>query len=123
MNFCLFIFKTAKFKIVYIKEINYYFQINSAKKIDEGDYHFTQPQLMEFLDEFKPDLKNIIVRHIEKLNKTKFDIEEYKTNALAGECTLCLHPSRKGNNYEADQNNTYGCNYNCNNRGNHSLYL
>lgn len=97
MSLSVYVFESLNQKIMYIKDISYYFEINDIDNIESGEYHYTHDQFLDFISKYKPELYDKLNNIQERLSYMKFDKDEIMEQEENGEYILCLHPSRKCN--------------------------
>jgi len=93
----IIVFRELGQKIMYIKNFSYYFEINNAAELAEGEYFFEQEEFNKFIIDFKPELYESLQNVIKNDTDKKEDVEEYKKGVAKTEHVLCLHPSHKCN--------------------------
>lgn len=90
------VFESQDQKILYIEDINFYFNISEVNSINVGDYYWDKNEFSEFICYHKNDLKDLITYFSileENMKKKQVDFESMKGIGF----TLCLHPSRRCN--------------------------
>lgn len=84
-------------KVMYIEELNYYFGIKPESDVKLGRYKLDKDEICSIAKENEPEEYKIFRQtnvhdRLKRINR--FDRDEYISDSIKGEFTLCLHPSR-----------------------------